>query len=160
MAFKEKLLTTAPAIEVAGRSIKRYFVTDDPAGIDPKIEEAAFAMLPKLLPSEPDPTPPATFTVLHQGYDGGVYLDAFSWVWVNVLHMRFAAAAQPALDCPDDDPTHFVVIDRPWIGCVYEFPPIQHERDAWVRHMLVPDQPDLTAYLADVMADGTTGGRG
>jgi hypothetical protein len=32
-----------------------------------------------------------------------------------------------------------------------------HERDAWVRHMLLPDKPDLDAYLADFMPDGLTG---
>ena len=50
-----------------------------------------------------------------------------------------------------------MIEDRPWIGCVWELPPIAHERDAWVRHMLVPDQPDLSAYLADFMPDGLTG---
>jgi hypothetical protein len=79
-------------------------------------------------------------------------------VWDNVLHFRAAAAAQPALGCPDADPTHFMVIeDRPWIGCVWELPPIAHERDAWVRHMLLPEKADLDAYLADFMPDGMTG---
>jgi hypothetical protein len=50
-----------------------------------------------------------------------------------------------------------VIEDRPWIGCVWELPPIAHERDAWVRHMLLPDKPDLDAYLADFMPDGLTG---
>jgi hypothetical protein len=40
---------------------------------------------------------------------------------------------------------------------VWELPPIQHERDAWVRHMLVPDAADLAGYLADAMPDGSTG---
>ncbi len=89
--------------------------------------------------------------------DGSAYVNAYSWVWDNVLHMRGAAAAQPALDCPDDDMTHFMVLDRRWIGCVWELAPLVHERDAWVRHMLAPDQPDLDAYLADYLPDGTTG---
>ena len=29
--------------------------------------------------------------------------------------------------------------------------------DAWVRHMLLPEKPDLDAYLADFMPDGLTG---
>jgi hypothetical protein len=102
-------------------------------------------------------TPPAGFVVLHRGGDGAAYLNAYTWVWDNVLHMRGAAAAQPALGCPDADPAHFITLDRPWIGCVWELPPIQHERDAWVRHMLVPDAPDLAGYLRDRMAGGTTG---
>ncbi|MCX4855577.1 hypothetical protein OG426_44790 [Streptomyces canus] len=158
MAFNEKLLTVPPPIEVAGRHIKRYHVTADPAGIAPDVEKAAYEMLPELLP-EPDGTPPAAFAVLHRGADTGAYLNVYSWVWDNVLHFRCAAAGQPALRCPDVDPTHFVTPDLPWIGCVFELPPILHERDAWVRHLLAPEVPDLAAYLADSLPEGTTGDR-
>jgi hypothetical protein len=61
MSFTEKLLTVPPPIEVAGRHIKRYHVTADPAGIAPEVEKAAYAM-PELLP-EADGTPPATFGI-------------------------------------------------------------------------------------------------
>jgi hypothetical protein len=145
MTFAEKFLRARPAIEIAGRSVKRYHVTPGPDGVEPEVERAAFAILPRLLP-EPDGTPPATFIVVHRSRSD------------NVLHLRAAAAAQPELGCPDADPAHFVVVeDRPWIGCVWELPPIAHERDAWIRHMLLPDKPDLDAYLADFMPDGLTG---
>jgi hypothetical protein len=157
MSFTEKFLRARPPIEVAGRIVKRYHVTPGPDGVEPDIERAAYAILPELLP-EPDGTPPATFVVVHRSRgDNAAYLNAYSWVWDNVLHFRAAAAAQPQLGCPDADPTHFVVLDRPWIGCVWELPPIAHERDAWVRHMLLPDKPDLEGYLADSMPDGLTG---
>ncbi|MCX4772858.1 hypothetical protein OG322_26870 [Streptomyces sp. NBC_01260] len=158
MAFEEKFLRTPPPIEVDGRRIKRYHVTADPAGIAPEVERAAYAVLPELLPAR-DGTPAAGFVVLHRGGDTGAYLNAYSWVWDNVLHFRGAAAGQPALDCPDLDPAHFAVQSRPWIGCVWELPPLTHERDAWVRHMLAPEHPDLDGYLADSVAEGTTGGR-
>ncbi|WSM31759.1 hypothetical protein OG776_11245 [Streptomyces sp. NBC_01689] len=156
--FREKLLTVPPPAEVAGRWIKRYHVTADPAGIAPEVEAAAYALLPELLP-EPDGTPPAAFVVLHRGGDDGAYLNAYSWVWDNVLHFRGAAAGQPVLGCPDRDPTHFGTVAMPWIGCVWELPPILHERDAWVRHLLAPEVPDLAAYLADSLPAGTTGDR-
>jgi hypothetical protein len=158
MTFTEKFLRARPAIEVAGRSVKRYHVTPGPEGVEPEVEQAALAILPKLLP-EPDGTPPATFVVVHRSLaDNAAYINAYSWVWDNVLYFRCAAAGQPELGCPDKDPTSFMVVeDRPWIGCVWELPPIAHERDAWVRHLLLPDQPDLTAYLADFMPDGLTG---
>ena len=35
-------------------------------------------------------------------------------------------------------------------------PPIHHERSAWVRHILMPDAPDLDGYLADSMLSGHT----
>jgi hypothetical protein len=156
MAFKEKLLSSQPPVETAGRHYKRYYVMTAAAVITPDVAKAALALLPDLVP-EMDGTPPAGFVVLHRGGDGAAYLNAYTWVWDNVLHMRGAAAAQPALGCPDADPAHFITLDRPWIGCVWELPPIQHERDAWVRHMLVPDAPDLAGYLRDRMAGGTTG---
>ncbi|WNZ07537.1 hypothetical protein [Streptomyces sp. 11x1] len=157
MPFTEKLLTVPPPVEAAGRRIKRYHVTADPDGIAPEVAEAAYALLPALLPEPDGTTPPATFVVLHRGGDTGAYLNVYSWVWDNVLHFAGAAAGQPVLGCPDTDPTHFVATDRPWIGCVWELPPIQHERDAWVRHVLAPELPDLDAYLADSLPAGTTG---
>ena len=79
-------------------------------------------------------------------------MNAYSWVWDNVLHMRGAAAAQPALDCPDDDPTHFMVLDRRWIGCVWELAVIDHERRSWTRSVMRAEkQPDLEAYLESVL---------
>ncbi|MEU6950456.1 hypothetical protein ABZ957_35380 [Streptomyces sp. NPDC046316] len=158
MAFAEKLLFVPPPVEVGGRHVKRYHVTQDPAGIEPEVEKAAYALLPDLLP-EADGTPPATFVVLHRGGDSGAYLNAYSWVWDNVLHFGGAAAGQPVLGCPDTDPTHFVRTAKPWIGCVWELPPILHERDAWVRHMLAPETPDLDAYVLDSLPTGTTGDR-
>ncbi len=158
MSFAEKLLFVPPPLEVGGRQVKRYHVTRDPAGIEPAVEKAAYAFLPSLLP-EPDGTPPFTFVVLHRGEDDGAYLNAYSWVWDNAVHFAGAAAGQPVLDCPDSDPTQFVRLGKPWIGCVYELPPVLHERDAWVRHVLTPERPDLAAYLADSLPEGTTGDR-
>ncbi|MEU3744478.1 MULTISPECIES: hypothetical protein [Streptomyces] len=156
MAFAEKYLLALPPVEIAGRQLKRYHVTSDPAGIEPEVEKAAYALLPELLPP-PDGTAAAGFVVLHRGDDTGAYLNAYSWVWDNVLHFGGAAAGQAALDCPDTDPTHFVRVDRSWIGCVWELAPVGHERDSWIRHMLTPDAPDLSGYLADVLPSGTTG---
>lgn len=158
MAFAEKRLLVLPPVEIAGRHLKRYHVTSGPGGIEPEVEKAAYALLPELLP-EPDGTPAAGFVVLHRGGDSGAYLNAYSWVWDNVLHFGGAAAGQPALDCPDTDPAHFVRVDRSWIGCVWELPPLGHEREAWVRHVLEPRTPDLAGYLGDALPSGTTGGR-
>lgn len=158
MTFKEKLLRVPRPIEVAGRRIKRYHVTADPTGIDPEIEKAAYAILLEILP-EPDETPPAAFVVLHRGGDDGTYLNVYSWAWDNALRFSGAAAGQPVLGCPDNDPTNFIQLDGSLIGCVWELPPLLHERDARVRHMLAPDYPDLEGYLADSLPEGTTGGR-
>ena len=157
MAFQEKYLRVPPPITLAGRQIKRYHINNDASEIEPEIEKAAYDYLPNLLP-EPDETPPAAFVVLHRGGDGGAYINAYSWVWDNVISCATAAAGQPLLDCPDSDPTNFVPLQRPWIGCTWELPALGHERSAWVRHVFAPEQPDLDAYLADSLPEGRTGG--
>ena len=148
MAFTEKLLTVRPPIEVAGRHIKRYHVTADPAGIAPDVEKAAYEILPELLP-EPDGTPPAAFAVLHRGADTGAYLNVYSWVWDNVLHCRTASAGSSFLGSRAGDLVHFHEIAQPWIGCVWELPALRHEPGAWVRHML-----EQEAHLTDRGAIG------
>jgi hypothetical protein len=110
-----------------------------------------------LLPEPDQETPPAGFTVLHRNSQGA-FLDAFSWVWSNVIECRTSAAGIPFLGCEDEDPTNFRPLDRPWIGCVWELAPLEHERKAWVRHVLMPDAPHLGAYLADRFPDGMTSG--
>jgi hypothetical protein len=157
MPFREKHLAVPGPVTAAGRVVKRYHVTADPEPIPGAIEAAALAMLPDLLPEPDADTVPTGFLVLHRGGDGAVYLNTYSWVWGNVLSAVHAAAAQPALDCPDDDPTHFMVLRRPWIGCVWELPPLEHERSAFVRHVLCPEKPDVESYLADSMAPGLIG---
>lgn len=158
MAFTEKHLRVPEPITVAGRRVKRYYVNNDAAPMDARIEHAALDQLPHLLPPPDEETPAAAFLVLHRGGDGSAYLNTYSWVWGNVLSCSNAAAGQPMLDCPDSDPTHFAALAKQWIGCVWELPAVEHERSAWVRHVLTPQQPDLEAYLADTMAEGLTGG--
>ena len=95
--------------------------------------------------------------MLHRGSDTGAYIVAYSWVWDNVVEVHSCAAGQPALDCPDLDPTNFVEVERSWAGCVWELGVLEHERSAWVRHMLSPDKPDLGGYLYDTVANGPIG---
>ena len=46
---------------------------------------------------------------------------------------------------------------RPGVGCVWELGVLEHERTAWIRHVLAPDRPDLAGYLADTRAEGPVG---
>ena len=85
-------------------------------------------------------------------------IGVIKWVWDNVLEVHSAAAGEPFLGCPDRDPTHFVELVKPWVGCVWELAPFGHERSAWVRHLLAPERPDLDGYLADFFPEGPAGG--
>ncbi|MEU8179711.1 hypothetical protein AB0B85_14920 [Micromonospora sp. NPDC049044] len=158
MAFRDKDLRTLAPVLVDGWQLKRYHIDQPERPIEPEVEKAAYDMLPALLArAVSDGTPPAGWVVLHRGTDSGAYLLAFTWVWDNALQVHIAVAGQPALDCPDDDPTHFVELGRREVGCVWELAVLEHERTSWIRHMLTPEAPDLTGYLNDMRADGTVG---
>jgi hypothetical protein len=157
MTFSERFLSTHGVIEVGGRHVKRYHLSAHDHGIEPAIQAAAEAFLPRLLPASADSTPPATFMILHRGLEAA-YLVVYSWVWDNVIECHSATAGVPFLGSVAGDLTQFVVLDRPWIGCVWELAPFEHERSAWVRHMLEAEPPDLAAYLADTLPAGPAGG--
>ncbi|MGC5022834.1 hypothetical protein [Micromonospora sp. DT47] len=157
MAFRDKELRVRGATTVAGRQLKRYQIDQPDRRITPEVERAAYAVLPHLLPPPDGSTPPAGWVVLHRGADTGAYLLAYTWFWDNVVECRIAVAGQPALGCPDDDPARFVPLDRPGVGCVWELGVLEHERAAWVRHVLAPDRPDLDGYLADRKMEGPVG---
>ncbi|GAB3816149.1 hypothetical protein GCM10027605_64710 [Micromonospora zhanjiangensis] len=91
------------------------------------------------------------------GADTGAYLLAYSWFWGNVVRVRTMVSGQPVLGCPDTDPSRFVPLDRQIVGCVWELGVFEHERGAWIRHVLDPDEPDLDGWLADTRADGPVG---
>ena len=154
MTFNEKYLRATGTVTVSGRQVKRYHISIEPE-IEVGIQKAAAEFLPRLLPSPDDETPPASFVIVHRGAGSAAYLNAYSWVWGNVIESRTAAAGVPFLGCPDEDPEHFAELARPWIGCVWELAPLGHERAAWIRHVLSPARPNLAAYLADVLSDGT-----
>lgn len=155
MTFNEKYLRAAGVVAVCGRQVKRYHISIEPE-IEVGVRKAAYDFLPRLLPDPEHDTPPASFVILHRGAGSAAYLNAYSWVWGNVIECRTAAAGVPFLGCPDEDPEHFAELTKPWIGCVWELAPLGHERAAWIRHVLKPPRPDVDAYLADVLPDGTT----
>ena len=132
MPFHEKHLSAPGVIEAGGRQVKRYHVSIA-AGIEDSVQQAARDFLPRLLPAPDDETPPASFVILHRGPGGAAYLNAYSWVWGNVIECRVAVAGVPFLGCADEDPRHFTELARPWIGCVWELAPLGHERAAWIR---------------------------
>ena len=155
MAFTERFLTTADPVELSGRTIKRYEIHIEDRPIDSSIRAAAYAWLPRLLP-EGSGTLPAGYSVLHRSAMGS-YLLVYSWIMTDILECRTALAGVRELGCPDDDPTNFVASDGSWIGCVWELAALEHERSAWVRHVLQAEPPDLQAYTADQLAPGPTG---
>ena len=158
MTFSEKYLCAPGVLEAAGRRVKRYHISAIGEQVAEGIQAAAYDFLPRLLPAPDAETPPGGWVILHKGAAVPAYLVAYSWTWGNVVECRVAVAGIPDLGCADEDPQNFKILDRPWMGCVWELAPFGHERSAWVRHVLQPESPDLEGYLADVVPEGTTGG--
>lgn len=157
MSFQQKHVHSLPAVERAGRHVKRYHITREPDGvIGADVVDAAYAVADKLLPAPDGEMPPASWIVLHEG-KSAMYLCVYSWVWGNAVHSQGASAGEPYLGCEDKDLTNFVILSEPLVGCVWELPAMAHERTAWVRHMLSPEAPDLDGYLADTLPDGPIG---
>jgi len=157
MAVAEMYVSAQGVIECTGRQVKRYHVSAEAGMIADSIQAAAYQFLPRLLPKPDDETPPAGWAVLFKGSGTPAYLVAYSWTWVNVVECRAAAAGLPEVGCADENPENFTLLDRRWIGCVWELAPLGHERSAWIRHVLARETPDLAGYLADVMPDGSAG---
>lgn len=131
--------------------VKTYLVTVTEQPVDTAVVAAAEAYLPKLLPAAAgsDATPRVAFSVLHKGVDA-VWLNLYAWVYGEIVHCRIASA-------PIGEPTAFAPVTEPLIGCVWELPALVHERSAWVRHGLVPEEPDVDGYLADLLPEGPVG---
>jgi hypothetical protein len=159
MTFTEKYIRAHGVVETAGRQMKRYHVSSADGRIAEEIQQAAYQFLPRLLPKPDDETPPAGWVILHKGDAVPAYLIAYSWTWSNVVECRAAMAGIPELGSDDENPKNFKILDRRWVGCVWELAPFGHERSAWVQHVLQPKTPDLDGYLADMLPDGSTGGR-
>lgn len=155
MPIAEMHLSTPGVIRCNGRRVKRYHLTADGGKIADGIQDAAYEFLPRLLPRPDDETPPAGWAVLFKPPGAAAYLVAYSWTWVNVVECRPAAAGVPELGCQDQNPEHFTLVDRRWIGCVWELAPLGHERSAWIRHVLAPQTPDLPGYLTDTLPEGS-----
>jgi hypothetical protein len=150
MPYSPRHVTWRGTAQLNGRQLKHYDVTACDAEIEPGVRKAAHDILPRLLPAPDATTPPASFVILHRGAATGAYLVAYSWFWDNVIGVQKAVAGVGELGCPDDNPENFIELTDPGIGCVWELGPLAHERAAWIRHVLAPDEPDLAAYLTDV----------
>lgn len=151
MGFSQRYLRPGGVASAGDWRVKQYLVTVTEQPVEAAVVGAAEAYLPKLLPdaAASDPTPRVAFSVLHKGVDA-VWLMLYAWVYGEIVHCRGASAVLSA-------PTDFTPLTEPLIGCVWELPALVHERSAWVRHGLTPEEPAVDTYLADFLPEGPVG---
>ena len=86
------------------------------------------------------------YAMVHHG-EQAIWLLAHWWAYGDIAMRLLASAdsaAAPAFVPREDDRFH---------ACVWEHVVINHERNAWVRHVLTP-APSIDAYLDDGLPDG------
>lgn len=84
------------------------------------------------------------YCVLHAGTEANWLLVDW-WCEGGIVCQRLYAAPAGTLE--------FSAAAPGLLACVWELVVIQHERNAWVRHMLT-EQADRAAWLADQLPDG------
>lgn len=85
------------------------------------------------------------FGILHEGREGA-FLVLCWWGGENMLYRRVWLKVRG--DGHFDEISHTHVV-----ACVWELSVIQHERNAWVRHVLGNTPPNPEAYLYDTLLD-------
>jgi hypothetical protein len=113
------------------------------------LTEAALKLAPQVLPAPaasrggPDPDRYGLgFVVVHRAGDFCFVLYDW-WAGENEIHQHLYSA-------PLDDPAALAPHPTPAIFCVWEGVAVDHERRAWLRHVLAnPGGPDVRAYLED-----------
>jgi hypothetical protein len=130
--------------DVPGWLVKWYAISALREVPPPEVHEfaqrAALATLP-------EPYPGAlccAFSVVHEDEDGCYVV--IGWWSPNrlILHTKTWLADWPDLT-PAPAPADAT-------ACIWEMVAIAHERDAWVRHVVIPPVPELDAYLADTVS--------
>ncbi|HEX4252183.1 MAG TPA: hypothetical protein VH008_30275 [Pseudonocardia sp.] len=133
--------------EVAGWAVKMIGIGADGRLPDDAERQAALAAAAQVLPaatSAPAETGAdavrAAFLIVHPGEEGLWVIVA--WWRLDILYQRLYRADLGSVQLravPPDGPT----------ACVWELLAIDHERRAWVEHVLTdPVHPDPAAYLA------------
>jgi hypothetical protein len=123
--------------EEDGRRVKLYGIAAEGERPRSELVDATVAQIGRLVPAGG-----VGFAIAHDAADACFAL--FDWFANgNEIHQQMLSAD---LDRPQELAEHRTRA----IGCVWELAVTDHERRAWLRHVLAnPGGPDLDAYLAD-----------
>jgi hypothetical protein len=138
--------------EAAGWRLKFYGIAADDERPRPELVKVAEVLVPTVLPTPAvhsagdDPHDidryGVGFVIAHDAADYSFALFDW-WAGETELHQRVFSSLPSRLGAMRPHPTTT-------IGSVRELAITDHERQAWLRHVLAnPDGPDLEAYLGD-----------
>lgn len=129
-------------IEPSGWVLKLYGVSYSWSAVDEQLLTAAADAAGAVVTSlDPTDTFGVGFVIAHQGQHA-------EWVLVHWWQTG-GILAHRLLSRPPGSTDPLTLAAPQLVGCVWELPVINFERDCWVSHVLVdPSRPDLTGYLA------------
>ena len=141
VTYAPRSLTTLKPEKIGSWTVKRYAVSALRDAPPEHVHDFARHAVEMTLPeSYPDGFSYA-FSVVHEDADGCYVVVA--WWSLNrvILHTRTWLGDWDDLANPAEAPGHAT-------ACVWELAAMANERDAWVRHVVRPEHPDVGAYLA------------
>ena len=143
--YAPRSLVAFDAEQVGGWTVKRYGISATRPLPPDRVIAAARVAARDTLPPPHDGALSHAFTVVHEDADG-CYVVVGWWSRNRViLHTRTWLSGW-------DDPAAWQPAGGHATSCIWEMVAIAHERDAWVRHVVAPAEPDVPAYLRSVVS--------
>lgn len=142
--YKERLFRSHGLIEAGSIRLKAYTIAfEEAAEIDtgPIFDHAAAALLESRLPWLRHRG--LGYVLYHAGEDG-CWLLTRLWLQGDIVAGLVAA----------DWGRGFAEVPVPAVECVWEAVVTDHERHAWVAHMMAAKDDPKAAYLSDFLPDG------
>jgi hypothetical protein len=144
--YAPRSLSTQPAERVSGWTVKRYAISALRDVPPEEVLDFARRAVSLSLPDSAGRPHSHAFTVVHEDEDGCYVV--VGWWSLNrlILHSRTWISTWHDLSNLVEAPAHAT-------ACVWEIAAMAFERDCWVRHVVIPEQPDVPAYLAAAITD-------
>jgi hypothetical protein len=131
-----------------GWQVKAYGMGIDDRSPHPNLVSAGLRVTEAALPVVPEPKGSLdgyAFCTIHESGER-CYLLVHWWAEGNEVHQRLYST-------PVGQSGDFAPHASPAVGCVWELAVTDHERRAWLTHVLArPDDPDIDAYLASTIS--------
>jgi hypothetical protein len=127
--------------ELAGWPVKVYGIAVTAAEARPELVNATRERARVVLAETGEGDgPSAAFVIAHDAWPACFALVHW-WRGVD-LYQRYYRS-------PLERPTELELTETGRVGCVWELEVVAYEREAWLRHVVAPTEPDVAAYLVD-----------
>ncbi|MEN0005695.1 MAG: hypothetical protein AAF798_16215 [Bacteroidota bacterium] len=148
-AYRDRTIAFQSVETIEDWHIKVYTISYQPTFGATVILAKAKQLLPQWISKAQATTLPAHklgFLIVHEGSDG-TWMLFYWWTGGEMLGNQLFFA-------PTDQPQHIEANPHPFgLVCIWELEIIQHERQAWIRHVLAQAaMPNINDYLQDYLS--------